>query len=127
VGIFAIAVGTSSPWIQRNPAHDGYVVGSLPGLAINGPDPLLWAAIVVTGFLIVEAIARQTDSVDYLLIRRHVARLLGMVALRMAVLILIQYPPILAVKAWVVTTSVYVVAIGGILSIGSSLTHRLPG
>ena len=126
-GIFALGVGAPRPWIQTNPTHEGFMTGLYPVATSWHLQRtfLFWGAIVVAGLLVVEVAARATGPVDFLPISRQSARLLGVVALGLALLTLIQFPPLLVERARIVTTAVYLVAIGGALLIGGSFTHHL--
>jgi len=130
IGICAIAIGAPRPWIQHNPAHEGFMTAVLYPIATSGHvlgTLLFWGAIVVAGLLVVEMAARATGPINHSPISRRSMRVLGVVALTATVFAIVRFPPILVVRARVVTTAVYLVAIGGALLIGGSFTHRLLG
>jgi hypothetical protein len=124
VGVFVIAVGASGPWIKSDP---GFVTGvHFPIVATTHAigELVFWGALVVGGFLLVEVAAWKSGLIDDFLLNRWIVRTLGTIALGLALLTISQLPPFGPDLSWDVTTEVYLVAIGGILLIGSSFTHR---
>jgi len=127
IGVFAIAVGASGPWIKSDP---GFVTGhhySIVTTARAIGELVFWGAVVVGGLLLVELAARNSGLIDDILLNRWSARILGTRAPGLALLTISQLPPFGPDLSWDATTAVYLVAIGGILLIGSSFTHRVLG
>ena len=127
IGVFAIAVGASGPWIEPD---SGFVTGhyySIVAAAHAIGELVFWGALVIGGLLLVEVVGRESGLIDDLLINRWGAGILGAIALGLALLTVSQLPPFGPDLLWDVTTEVYLVAIGGILLIAGALTHRRLG